>query len=521
MPFFFSLRRMHALALVILVAALCTRSVSAVADTRPSYADQARREPLWLQQWHLHDQTERTDYWARAGVAPDHMGIIGAWRSFDVLGRNVVVAVVDDGLDHVHREFAECYNATLSHDYDGNDDDPSPRIHDSHGTEAAALVSGRANGVCGVGVAPASTLVGIRLIADPVSDDIEARGLTHRDDAVQVYSSSWGPSDDGMRLDGPGPITQSAMQDAVDNARNGLGTVYVWAAGNGRQFMDSCNYDGFANSRIVVQVCAVDYFGRDTPYGEWCSALLVCAPSSGARGPTDSQRIATAQPHGMFGESPGDCSTDFGGTSAAAPLVAGVVALMLEARPQLSWRDVQYVLAMSATRNDLSHHTWMQNGAGHWVSHAYGFGVVNATAAVELSLVWPLLDRDTYRYVSVHTDPETYIPLDEHALVAPTRVEFVIDDRETLEVEFVEFYLSVEHPRRGDIEALLFSPSGTRSELALPHGDNNPHFDRWRFGSRLSLGEAAAGTWVLTIRDALPNVLTGAFVEGELRIWGH
>ena len=55
------------------------------------------------------------------------------------------------------------------------------------------------------------------------------------------------------------------------------------------------------------------------------------------------------------------------GTSAASPNAAGVVALMLQANPSLSWRDVRRILATTARRLDM-HMEWFQNGAGRWVN---------------------------------------------------------------------------------------------------------------------------------------------------------
>lgn len=476
------------------------------------------REPLWRQQWHLHDPSESNEYWLRAGLAHDHLGVQTAWTELNVTGRGVRLAVVDDGLDVQHPEFINVYDRALAWDFNGDDDDPTPAPHDSHGTQAAGVATGALNGVCGLGTAPGATLVPLRLIGGPVSDLTESLALSHYSDLIDIYSNSWGPPDDGARLEGPGPLTLAAMSQAVRDGRDGRGVVYVWAAGNGRQWMDSCSYDGFANSRLVVQVAAVGYFDEATYYGEWCPALLVSAPSSSAGGPADKQRIATAQPHGRFGESNGDCCTDFGGTSAAAPMVAGVVALMLEARPELGWRDVQHVLARSARRNDPEHISWHQNAADRWYSVAYGFGVANATAAVELARTWQLLDA-AERYVSVRTPSDTAVALPDQAFARATSFELTIDEQSGGRVEFVELYTTIEHARRGDLEIALISPGGLRVELASPHEDNEPDYDRWRFGSRAHYEENAAGTWTVTVRDVLPNELRGQVLELELRVW--
>jgi subtilisin family serine protease len=486
-------------------------------------------EPLWSSQWHLQSKDMRSyytdsSYWIQSGLQPDFLSVGKVWKS-GIFGRDVVVGIVDDGLDHAHPEFAQCYAPEFSHDFDGNDADPSPYTRDAHGTEAGALISARANGVCGVGVAPLSRLAGIRLIAEPISDAVEAHGLTYFDGNISIYSNSWGPPDDGRRLDGPGPLTESAMQRAVQEGRNGLGVVYVWAAGNGRAQLDSCNYDGFANNRKVIPVAAVDFFAKNTYYSEWCSSLLVSAPSSGSSGPAQFHGIATADLHGAYGNDPGDCTKSFGGTSAAAPMISGVVALMLEARPELSWRDVQHILMRTAWHNDPEHHSWTLNGAGYNVSHAYGFGVANASAAVSLAQQWTLLaeaDARNYTYTQAYDDDDA-LQLPDNFANDGVEIQFQVDtlSNGTEPVEFVQVCLTVLHQRRGDLKVTLTSPSGTHSYLAAAHFDNNANLDGWCFSSRMIYGEVADGEWSLFVADSWPNGLTGEVLEATLIVYTY
>jgi len=469
-----------------------------------------RDEPQWPRQWHLHDITERDEYWMRTAVISDYMAVQTAWK-FAANGSGVRIAIVDDGLDHTHPEFARSYDAAHSFDFNDNDADPEPLSIDVHGTQAAGLAVGRANGVCGMGVAPEASVVGIRLIARAVSDLVEADALAFNREDIDVYSNSWGPPDDGVHLEGPGPLVAAAMHDAVTHGRHGLGSVYVWAAGNGRQSLDSCSYDGFANSRLVITVGAVDYFARAAYYSEWCPTMLVVAPSSGFNGPADRQHISSTLPGGL-------CSDSFGGTSAAAPMVAGVVALVLQARPALTWRDVQMIIAFSASQNDRTHASWKTNGAGIRVSHAYGFGMVNAMAAVRLARVWPLLSAS--ESLEVQYDVDALPRVLGNQVLAPAE-EFLFEVDSPLIVEFVELVFSASHTCRGDLEVLLYSPAGTQSQLALAHYDTNPNYNSWRFGTRLVMGEHAAGTWRLRVRDAIPNHHMGTVDELSLRVWGH
>jgi kexin len=73
----------------------------------------------------------------------------------------------------------------------------------------------------------------IRLISRSTEDYQEARGIGFAADKNMVYSNSWGPPDDGRRLEGPGPLAYAAREKAMQSGRGGLGVIYVWAAGNG------------------------------------------------------------------------------------------------------------------------------------------------------------------------------------------------------------------------------------------------------------------------------------------------
>jgi len=134
----------------------------------------------------------------------------------------------------------------------------------------------------------------------------------------------------------------------------------------------------------TIAVAAVDVNGIYTWYSEPGANILCAAPSSGYR----SDAISTTDLLSTWGYSQGGCTDTFGGTSAAAPQIAGVVALMLEARPELGWRDVQHILVESATRDGLSTSGWAANQSGREFSHDYGFGLVNAAGAVTLASNW-------------------------------------------------------------------------------------------------------------------------------------
>jgi len=167
-------------------------------------------------------------------------------------------------------------------------------------------------------------------------------------EVVDVKSSSWGPADG--RLAGPHSLACSALEQSVRTGRGGLGVVHVFAAGNGGA-RDNVNNDGYANSIYTIAVSAVSADGVRPWYTEPGCCILVCAPSSGA-----GYGLVTtdASPAGFGYSGPSAYTASFGYTSAAAPQVAGVVALMLQANPALGWRDMQEVLIASATQVDAS-----------------------------------------------------------------------------------------------------------------------------------------------------------------------
>lgn len=311
-------------------------------------------DPLWGTQWHLHGNLASLD-------------VRKAWDQ-GITGKGVSLAIVDDGVQKSHPDLT--IDTVRSKDFNGrNNRDPTPYSTDGHGTSAAGVCCAlRNNGQCGTGVAPETNLVGIRLIAEPTSDYLESVALSHFSNEIDVYSNSWGPMDDGRDLVSPGRLTQLALKQNTEQGRNGKGSIYVWAGGNGRGDQDSCNYDGYANSIYTIAVGAIDHLGQQSWYSESCAALFVAAPSSGS-----SLGITTTDLTGILGYDRGQCCHTFGGTSSAAPAAAGAIALLLQKRPDLTWRDVQHVLAKSSTQPQ-------QTGAnrrGYKHTPEFGFGLIN------------------------------------------------------------------------------------------------------------------------------------------------
>ncbi|MBB5208067.1 S8 family serine peptidase [Chiayiivirga flava] len=450
-------------------------------------------DPLFPNQWHL----------IRGALASVDANVQPAWDA-GVVGNGVVIAVADTGVAHAHPDLAPNYRADLSFDFNGND--PDPNDSHGHGTSAAGVAAAADDGgSCGVGAAYRAQIAGLRLIDGFVSDATEAQALAWMVDDVAISSNSWGPSDNGATVEGPGPLTRAAMEQSAAEGRDGRGTIYVWAAGNGGT-TDDVGADGYASMRQVIAVAGVTSEGGTPWYGEHGAALLVAAPTNGG-----SRGITTTN----LG---GGCTNSFGGTSSAAPLAAGIVALMLDARPELTWRDVQQVLALTAVKVNPGHAGWFDNGAGLHFNEFYGYGMIDAGAAVELATTWELLAPAIESVSPVHT-PAIAIP---NAAAGGGATDSITVDSDIDAVEHVEVIFSAAHQRRGQMEVTLVSPSGTEIRLLRRRSPDNSGtaFSNWKFGANAFRGEDPNGDWTLRVRDAVNDGFSGTWQNWQLIVHG-
>ena len=465
-------------------------------------------DPLFPEQWHL------SNIGQHGGTQEEDVNIIPAWDK-GLSGEGVIIGIVDDGLQHEHPDLILNYIANLSYDFNDHDFDPSPFLGnyyisgDSHGTSVAGVSAARENNnSCGVGAAYRANLAGLRLLASEVSDADEAECLSYKRDEIHIYNNSWGPAD-GEGLEGPGPLTIAAIKDNINNGRNGFGNIYVFASGNGLQQSDNVNYDGYANLRYVIAVSAVNQYGQQSYYSEPGACILVCAPSDGR-----SIGIYTTDLMGQNGyDLSGDCTGSFGGTSSAAPLVSGIIALILEKNPNLYWRDVKHILVKSADKNDPSDYGWVKNGAGLFVNHKYGFGRINANRAVVLAENWKTVSKE----ISIDSGKlivNQEIPSD-NTFFLKTKV----DIKENISIEHVEVILTIDHDCPQQLEIILTSPDGTNSVLAENHNANTP-YDEWMLTSVRHWGENSSGTWSLEINDKVLSC-KGSLSQWQLILHGE
>lgn len=469
-------------------------------------------DPLFPNQWHFLNTGQG------GGTSGEDVNITSIWDTFTG-SSNEVIAIVDDGLEIGHEDIAPNVLAGYSYDYVDGDGDPTAGAHGTSVGGVAAAKGFNSIGVTGAG--PNTKLVGYRLL-DAWTANNEADALTRNMSIVDIYSNSWGPSDaycSGFYvyypiMDGPGPLTKDAFANGVTNGRGGKGSIYTWAGGNGNNANNLCddnsNYDGYANSRYIMAIAASNNYGTQSYYSEDGANILVNTPSSGG-----SRAITTTDRTGSAGYDPGNYTGSFGGTSSATPLASGIISLMLQANPTLSWRDVRLILAQSAKKNNPTDSDWTTNAAGYHVNHKYGFGRADAGKAVSMASGWTNVGPEVS--TGVFRTPNIAIP-DNNAVGISDSI--TID--QNIKIEFVEIYFTAaDHTYWGDLDIELVSPSGTKSKLATKHNvaDRSQRYNNWTFGSVRHMGESSQGTWTLNVKD-LWAADTGTLQKWGLKIYG-
>ncbi|KAL4981215.1 peptidase S8/S53 domain-containing protein [Aspergillus desertorum] len=457
-------------------------------------------DPCFMEQWHLINTVQ----------PGNDLNVTGAWLE-GVSGEGVTVAVVDDGLDLDSQDLQPNYYATGSYDFNDHSPEPHPRLPDDHhGTLCAAEIAAAKNRVCGLGLAFQSRVSGIRLLSGPADDIDQAAAVNYDYQNNHIYSCSWGPKDDGQTMQAPGLLVQRALVHGVQHGRSGRGSLFVFAAGNGASSDDNCNFDGYANSIYSITVGAIDRLGTHPPYAESCAAQLVVTYSSG-------------HGHGIYSTDNGDqCFSLHSGTSAASPLAAGAIALALSVRPELTWRDVQYLLVETAVPVHTSDGSWQPTAGGRMFSHDWGYGKLDVSALVQKARNWALVPPQAWLHSpwqEVHRgihEGSQGLPSDYAVSLAMLQVANLAH------VEHVTITINVNHTRRGDLSVTLISPDDVISALSTPRmpDDHRSGYRDWTFMSVAHWGESGIGTWRVIVKDTNVNGQTGTFINWRLTLWG-
>jgi subtilisin-like proprotein convertase family protein len=445
---------------------------------RPVVQRGGPNDPLFQSQWHLQN----------AFIPGADINVVPVW-DMGYTGRGVVIGIVESfGFQTTHPDLAPNYDAARS----------QPGVFFSgHMTAVAGLAAGVGDNGLGItGVAYDATLTQA-LIG---SDEAVATALLLHNDFNDIKNNSWGPLDNG-RLDPMPAVVNAALIESVATGRGGLGEIIVWAGGNGRGSNDRVDYDPFAASRYTIAVAAVGDDDVVAPYSEPGSSLLISAYSDGG-----SLGITSTTTNNGY-------TFNFGGTSAASPIAAGVVALMLDANPSLTWRDVQHILVDTARPVTVADETWGQNGAGRLVSENYGYGMIDALAAVTAAQAWANVEPEVTSTTGVVSVNE---PLPDNVIAGVTRTA-TIDD--PVRIESVELILNADAEAVGDLDIDLTSPDGTVSTLSRNRFDSQDDLVGTVFTSARHWGERSDGTWTVRIADARPGNAS-VWTDFEIRVHG-
>ncbi|XP_028408153.1 proprotein convertase subtilisin/kexin type 4-like isoform X2 [Dendronephthya gigantea] len=429
------------------------------------------------------------------GIIADH-NVDDVWKKYN--GKGITVAVVDDGLKFTHEEFKGRYLPELSHDYIDHDTVPTPV--EGHGTNCAGVIAGAANNsICGVGVAYEANIAGIRLTHNVLPNDTDSAKAFYPFDGhkIDIFSNSWGPPDTGFVVAGPGPLTVRALQDGTSKGRGGLGSIYVFSAGNGAFFGDSCSYNGFVNSIYTIPVAAVDQNGKPQPSSEICTAVMTSAYSYNL----ETAAIASNSA----------CASTFGATSAATALVSGMIALALQARNSLTWRDIQHLIVRASRRDIIDKSVkWTVNKAGIPVSNQVGFGFLDASLLVKnaenINTTLPPQKRCEIVLGSK--------PLSESEKIISFDVEIDEDQCDIKYLEHVVARFDLEYFKRGVIGANITSPEKTVSQVLFSRGlDAYAGEKRYKNLKTVSVhfwGEPSYGKWTVSLKNERPLHGTGS-----------
>ncbi|XP_066990254.1 neuroendocrine convertase 1-like [Macrobrachium rosenbergii] len=468
-------------------------------------------DELWVHQWYLFDTRSRSD------LPKLDLQVVPVWQS-GVTGKGVKLLVLDDGLEWSHADIVQNYDSDISYDFNDNDPDPSPRydqqFSNSHGTRCAGeIIMTPNNRICGVGVAFGASVGGVRMLDGPVSDVVEGLSLEWPVGKADVISCSWGPTDDGRRVEGPGRLADIALQKGVTEGRNGRGIVYVWAAGNGGSAGDDCNCDGYTSSIYTLSISSASETGLFPWYGERCASTLAAAYSSGAY--TD-QKIATTDLHNS-------CTDKFSGTSAAAPLAAGIFALALEVNPELTWRDMQHAVVWSSEWAPLGHNSgWLTNAKGLKFNSRFGFGLLSADGLVQAVRNWTVVPRKAICTVETTSRENRTLKTGESVELEFTSTGCEGTEDEVRSLEHVQVIANIDYTRRGALSISLTSPSGTRTVLLNERADDDSQkgFQDWALMSVHTWGEDPRGIWRLEITDMTTKDEHGTIGEIKLVLHG-
>lgn len=484
-----------------------------------------------------------------------------------------------------------------------------------HGVAVAGLAAARGGNDLGIwGTAPSAELAGYNLLYSGFDLSMELAALGEADALTNhpllssadsdIFNMSYGrnPYQGTNENDYYTSEILAGLEAGTDSLREGKGALYLKAGGNeyqgGAAFTEdwcqqaiknvvTCYNVNMEDENVTPYLMVIGGFNADdkrASYSNTGSALWMVGPA-GEYGVNDPALITTdmsgctygysqnQSSAGIFAYSPfnsdfntGDIGTEneschyfsaFNGTSSSTPVISGIVALLLEANPDLSWRDVKHILATTARQLDpdlannnvliggqsvLLESGWVANQAGYAFSNAYGFGAPDTNAAIDMALDWKT-NGTTLDSLQVSAPVSGNVPTPNAIPDAnPTGLSAIVNVTADLITESVELVVSIEDlgnvPDDGttnkidmsDYQIVLRSPSGTESVLLTPFNAYQSGYDMVDLNliSHAFYGEASQGNWTLIVRDLdgstdnqISHVGEGKLTGWSLKFYGH
>ena len=299
-----------------------------------------------------------------------------AWTT--TTGSSIVkVSVIDQGVDISHRE----YNSTnVTFSYDVYNEGSPATIWGKHGTHVGGIIFANHSDYQIAGLAPGCSLINI---SDPMADNSDEMFLLRMYDAfwkaytngADIVNCSWGLHVFPTGANFAAAILEDAITNFITNGRSGKGGVVVFAAGNYREYEpSSVSYPASAIDEIIVVGSVLPSMTRST-FSCYGPELDIVAPGSS-----------------IYSTILNNQYENNSGTSMAAPHVAGVVALMLSANPNLTRKQVDRILKGTAQKvGNYTYNYTSTQPVGSWNTEV-GHGLVDAAAAVAQAAATPAYD---------------------------------------------------------------------------------------------------------------------------------
>lgn len=415
-----------------------------------------QNNPLFINSWHLNNSYSYK--------------VLNVWKN-GITGSCVKIAVVDSGVDLNHQDLNSNALITESYDYATNSNNTTAG---DHATKTIGVISAASNALGGIGVAPNSKFLSLNILDRSTVSSIVDAMLGHQSfNSIDISNNSWGFTDNLGTFQKLGSVLTSALQRGVNEGRNGKGINYVTAAGNNWNLNIDSNLSQLTNNEYVIVVGGADKIGKHPNYAQGGATILVSGLTQGTE--LDGSGIVSTLPNNRY-------TVDYNGTSAAAPGVSGVVALMLQANPNLTWRQVRWILAETSDRNNWSHESWGNSKLGQGYSEIYGYGIPNAEKAVNKALNPPQLNQQKTCELSAEAIGGEYW--------------FYATSCGIEKIEFVKLSSRV----NGDLSQVniaVVSPLGSKSILARSHTCRVGCYadEHWEFGSVRFMNENSSGVW--------------------------